>query len=127
MEKLRILRKKQGYTQQDIANFLSLPRSTYRNYEAGIASPSIETLASLADFYNLSLDELLGRVPEQQLFDDSRIDRPEVLELFEQLTPHQQALILERMYAYIEVNEEAPSSGQRDTYTIVPTGRYKQQ
>lgn len=126
---MRILefRLKNCLSQNDVSKILNMNQQTYSRYERGENEASYKTLCSLADLFNCTVDELLGRVPEQQLFDDSRVDRPEVLELYEKLTPHQQALILERMNAYIDVNEEAQSSGPRDTYAIVSTGRRRQQ
>lgn len=60
----------------------------------------------LARLYNVSIDYLLDLPSESQLFDDARVERPEVLELFEKLTSHQKELVLERMRAYIDANEE---------------------
>ena len=53
-------------------------------------------LCKLADFFGVTVDELLGRTP--QLFDDARIERPEVLDLFEQLNVAEQ----ERALGYME-------------------------
>ena len=56
--KLRTLEKK---SQGEVADFLKIPRTTYSSYEQNKSEPSIETLIKLADYYNVSLDYLVGR------------------------------------------------------------------
>ncbi|MEB9422705.1 helix-turn-helix transcriptional regulator [Bacillus cereus] len=60
-EQLIHLRKKQGFTQNDIAHRLNVARSTYTNWEAGRAEPDLKTLIEIANIYNVSLDNLVGR------------------------------------------------------------------
>ncbi|HHB3507868.1 TPA: helix-turn-helix domain-containing protein [Bacillus cereus] len=60
-EQLVYLRKKQRFTQTDIANRLNVARSTYTNWEAGRAEPDLKTLIEIANIYNVSLDNLVGR------------------------------------------------------------------
>ena len=63
-KKLRDLREKCGYTQQQIANALNIDRSTYSYYEAGKTSPDIPSLLVLASVFSVSIEDLLGQ--EQQ-------------------------------------------------------------
>lgn len=58
---LKTERQKRGYTQQQIANILNLKRESYAMYEIGKNLPTIETIKTLADFYNVSADYLIGR------------------------------------------------------------------
>lgn len=59
--RLKELRTKNKLTQQDIALRLNIARSTYNGYEQNFSEPNIETLSNLADYYNVSLDYLVGR------------------------------------------------------------------
>lgn len=104
MEILKILRKEKGLTQTQLANAVGIGRQAYAYYEKGEREPSPETLCKFADFFGVTVDELLGRTP--QLFDDARVPKTEVQELFDQLTAHQKDLVLERMRAYIDANNE---------------------
>lgn len=104
MEMLKILRKEKGLTQTQLANAVGIGRQAYAYYEKGEREPSPETLCKFADFFGVTVDELLGRTP--QLFDDARVPKTEVQELFDQLTAHQKDLVLERMRAYIDANNE---------------------
>lgn len=58
---LKRARKSKKVLQKDISAFLLLPLRTYQSYEYGEALPSIETLDKLADYFDVSLDYLVGR------------------------------------------------------------------
>lgn len=53
-------------TQSEIAIELGLPRETYRNYETGARQPDQELLIKIADYFDVSIDYLLGRSDERQ-------------------------------------------------------------
>ena len=55
------LRNKKNITQKEIAEKLFLTQNGYSSYENGRTEPNIETLCKLADFYDVSLDYLVGR------------------------------------------------------------------
>lgn len=58
---LATIRKKNRKTQLQVANDLYIEPTTLCNYEKGKSEPNIETLCKLADYYKVSLDELVGR------------------------------------------------------------------
>lgn len=60
-EKLKMLRKKKGLTQKDIADLVHVNRVTYTNWEKGNREPNFENLIKLADLLEVSLDWLFGR------------------------------------------------------------------
>lgn len=60
-DSLLILRKSKGLVQKDLAAHLNMSISAYNKYEVGNAEPTINNLILLADFYSVSLDELVGR------------------------------------------------------------------
>ncbi len=94
--KLKELRKSKNITQLDVATAIGVSPQVLSRYERGEREPDYKTLCKLADFFGVSVDELLGRTP--QLFDDARVERPEVLELFDQLNVGEQ----ERAIGYME-------------------------
>lgn len=59
--RLKELRKEKNLTQSEIANKLFITQNGYSSYENERTEPSVETLCKLADFYNVSLDYLVGR------------------------------------------------------------------
>lgn len=58
--KLKKARKDTGFTQIEIEKELNIPRSTLSNWEIGRTQPDIESLGILADFYEVSVDWLIG-------------------------------------------------------------------
>lgn len=54
------LRKKNGYSQEDLANKLGLSRQAVSKWERAEASPDTDNLICLAKLYNISLDDLLS-------------------------------------------------------------------
>lgn len=65
-EKLRILRKKMGLTQQEISDLLRLDRSTYTYYECDTTKPRLETLQQIAHLFGVPVDSLLADVRPPQ-------------------------------------------------------------
>lgn len=59
-EKLLALRKKHGFSQQELADRLSVSRQTISNWECGNGAPSLDKAAELAALYQISLDDLTG-------------------------------------------------------------------
>ena len=61
--KLRIkdLREDHDLSQKDIAKLLNISQVAYSYYEIGKRSIPLELLIKLADFYNVSLDYIVGR------------------------------------------------------------------
>ena len=55
------LRKHSKLTQYQLAEKLGFSRGQIANYEQGQREPDYETLWKIADFFNVSVDELLGR------------------------------------------------------------------
>lgn len=54
-------RKLNKYTQRQVADYLQITQPSYIRYENGSSQPSLETLVKLADFFDVSVDYLLGR------------------------------------------------------------------
>ena len=69
--RLKELRQNLHCTQEKIANDLNIARTTYRNYENGDREPSLDFLIKIADYFDISLDYLLGRQNNNLLFIDS--------------------------------------------------------
>ena len=61
MEELKILRKQKGLTMKQLGEIIGVAESTISLYENGKRQPDNTTLKSLADFFNVSTDFLLGR------------------------------------------------------------------
>jgi len=56
---IKLLRKRRGRTQDDVAFALDMKRSTLSGYENEVAQPGIEALLQLSNYYGVSVDTLL--------------------------------------------------------------------
>lgn len=59
--KIRELRKAKKMTMKELGEVLGVAESTVSLYELGKREPDFETLRKIADYFNVSLDYLLGR------------------------------------------------------------------
>ena len=62
-ENLQLARKKNGLTQEELAEMLDVSRQAVSKWEQGDGYPEVEKLLVLSDKLDISLDELMGRVP----------------------------------------------------------------
>lgn len=88
-ENLKAVREKKHVSQQEVADYLGITRQAYSHYEVGRRKPDYETLLKLAEFYGVSVLDLLEaeKAPTQEgernvsdddikfaLFGDAEID-----------------------------------------------------
>lgn len=60
MEQLKILRKREGMTQAEVAAKLGVDRSTYAKYETGQSEPNFEMTQRLASLFGISVELLIS-------------------------------------------------------------------
>lgn len=60
--RLRDLREDSDLTQKEVGHLLNTTQQQYAKYEAGIQEIPVHHLMTLADFYQVSTDYILGRV-----------------------------------------------------------------
>ena len=60
-ESMRKIREERGFKLCDVARKSGIPSNSIANYEHGRTLPTLMNLMSLADFYGVSIDELIGR------------------------------------------------------------------
>ena len=59
-EHLKQIRKARGFTQKDVAAAIEITERNYQCYESGSKKSGFDSLIALADFYDVSLDYLVG-------------------------------------------------------------------
>ena len=96
--RLRLLRKVCNMTQKQVAQSLSIDRSTYAYYETDKTKPDYETLLRIAQIFNVSIDYLLGRdqdeAPPLLLHDGAAgSESAQKTEAREKLTPDEQSFL----------------------------------
>ena len=65
-ERLRLLRKENGISQQKMAENIGIARTNYKNYESMHSFPPISVLIKIAATFDISIDYLTGRTDEQR-------------------------------------------------------------
>lgn len=67
-QRIKELRTEQRLTQEQLGKILNVGKSTISQYENNINTPDKGTLQKLADFFNISVDYLLGRTNNRNSF-----------------------------------------------------------
>ena len=64
-ENIRNLREDNDKVQVELAEYLNVKQTTYSKYELGKINVPVEVLIKLADYYNVTIDYLVGRSKEK--------------------------------------------------------------
>lgn len=100
MERLKKLRQSRNLSQQKLAEEFHISQQSIWKYENGISEPDIYTLMRLANYFNVSVDYLVGNsdilekadlITEQQLSSDESL----LIQNFRSLPAKTQTLVLE--------------------------------
>ena len=108
MNRFEDLRKSARLTQQAVADMLSVRQNTYSNWERGAIIPRVDIVETLASFYGVSTDYLLGltddsdqqKKPTEAATLDEPAENPldaELRSAFYSLSPEDQNFFLEMM------------------------------
>ena len=89
-KRLKQLRKQQNLTQTELANLLNLSHGAIAMWETDKRQPDNDTLVRLANFFNVSVDYLLGLSnQEYELTDENK----QLLAMIDQLSPEDREAI----------------------------------
>lgn len=64
---LKELQKSKNLKQTDIAEFLGITSRNYQDYEYGKIDPPTSKIIALADYFNVSIDYLVGRTDKPEV------------------------------------------------------------
>lgn len=67
LQRLKDLREDMDMQQSDVAKLLNTTQPQYSRYETGERELPLRHLVTLADFYNVSADYILGRTNDKEL------------------------------------------------------------
>lgn len=101
--RLKELRLLKGLSQQQVADFLDIDRSSYNKYEAGISKPT-RKLQELSELFNVSIDYLLCKDELPNSLDNPFFEKykkyQQIIDLLDKLPPDAQqsiASVVEQM------------------------------
>lgn len=97
--KIRELRTKKNLTMKQLGDIVGVAESTISLYERGKRQPDFETLKHLADFFEVSIDYLLGAEGEKikPAVPELPSDEQEFLKRFKRLNESDKEAILDQM------------------------------
>ena len=125
-EILKELRQQKNLTQQELATTLDINLSSYQKYERpnNTIKPSLDTLIKLADYYNVSVDYLLGRseltnplldIPTKPVNDD------EMWATYEKLPDIAKEIFVEVMNILVKASRKKESKNIEQNVYPIPT------
>ena len=74
--RIRALRNDHGLTQKQIAKLLNVSQNTYSQYEIGVSRFPLDVVVKLAEYYNVSVDYLVGLTDETVPYPRKRQAKP---------------------------------------------------
>lgn len=66
IDRLKLCRKNLPSTQKQVAESIGTSEQNYQRYERGSQQPTLPVLIALADYFDVSLDYLVGRSDDPQ-------------------------------------------------------------
>lgn len=102
MERLRTLREERGLSQQKLAACIGTTQQNIHRYENGHNEPDIATLMQLADFFQTSIDYLVGHTDIRRKMEavtsfDLNTEEAEMVDKYRKLRPTARQSILMMM------------------------------
>lgn len=99
MLKLKEIRLERNITQQEISDKTNISRSVISQYENGIVEPTANVIVKLAEFFQITTDEILGRTDDfgsviAPVAPALSEDEAELVALYRSLLPDYKALAL---------------------------------
>lgn len=98
IEKLKELRRKFNVSQQQLADVIGVSQQSINKYENHNVEPDIATLKAMANYFNVSIDYLVGYDKSEQ----SESANDELLRIYNLMTPEQKRIFLEQGRAFIK-------------------------
>ena len=74
--RIRDLRNDHGLTQKQIAKLLNVSQNKYSQYEIGVSRLPLDAVVKLAEYYNVSVDYLVGLTDETVPYPRKRQAKP---------------------------------------------------
>ena len=82
MIRLLELRTEKELSQRDVAKVFNISQGTYNNWENGKTQPSIEQLITISEYFQVSVDYLIGNDNQDYSFRQKSPDEDKFLSLF---------------------------------------------
>ena len=99
---IKNLRLENNLKQQDLARILKTAQCTIAKYESEQLEPNINTIQALANYFNCSVDYILGRESEDSVIIVSDKQKSEIEELYEKLNRQNKIMVMGYITALLQ-------------------------
>ena len=72
--RIHSLRKERDLTQDDLSKILNVGRTTINGYESGKISPPLDKILVMADFFDVSVDYLVGNLQRRKVKEEVKFE-----------------------------------------------------
>ena len=130
-ERLTDLRISAGYTKRnEFADKLGIPSTTLRNYETDVREPGHTFLKQVSEFFNVSVDYLLGLTDDKEVLSSFRLKSTEYthIEKYRSLDPHGKDMVdtvLNKEYDRCESIKKADATQLPDRSYLEPVAAHE--
>ncbi|TCS80347.1 helix-turn-helix domain-containing protein [Tepidibacillus fermentans] len=114
-KRLRELRKQKKLTMKELGNLFNLAESTISGYENETRKPDMEIIKQFADFFEVSVDYLLGRTNDPSPSLPEELEDPEISVFFKDYlsSPKEKQEELRKIWEIIKVREAGRKPGDK--------------
>lgn len=111
-ESLKSLRENEGLSQKSLANQIKVSQPTIAAYESGKREPDFATLIKLADFFQISIDYLMGRTEYKNYTERASEDEimSRISKLLEKIPGEKRKEFLMSVFGFLDKQENYPYS-----------------
>ena len=107
LQNLRLLRREMGISQQSLADAIGMSQQSINQYENHRIEPDIQTLSQIADFFNTSIDYIVGHTDIKDPFENTaayhlNADESDMLAKYRNLTPGQRECVVQVIDTLLE-------------------------
>lgn len=102
MNRIKELRRSRKLRQSDLAMELQVSQATLSNWESDRYEPDFDALKKLSDYFQVSVDYILGRDEKRPVAETDNGREREFVQLFEKLTPEQQDMVLAQLKGVVD-------------------------
>ena len=104
---LKLLRKRQGISQQKLADALGVSQQSINHYENHKIEPDIATLIQIADYFDTSIDYVVGHTEITRRIEPTsafhlNADEGDIINKYRALTPKERACVAQVIDALLE-------------------------
>lgn len=93
-QRLVLLRQENKMTQEELGKIIGVSKAAISKYEKGLVKPSVSSLWDMADFFNVSVDYLIGKSDAFTANVSDHAYISEVVDIFEEMSNEEKEKVL---------------------------------